>query len=63
MEYPLISLAEKVGLDLNYASDMDLDSGGAAIESSRSIILSGHAEYWTPPCAQISKSLLLEVPI
>ncbi len=58
MECPLIFLAEKVGLDLNYASDMDLDSGGAAIESSRSIILSGHAEYWTTAMrANLEKSI------
>jgi hypothetical protein len=46
-EYPLIKLAESKGLDLAYATDIDLDHNPEQVRKHRSITFGGHGEYWT----------------
>ncbi len=45
MEQPLIQLMEKLGLDINYLTDLDLDKNPTI--ASASIIVGGHSEFWT----------------
>ncbi len=45
MEQPLVTLIEKLGIDTNYITDMDLDKISEI--SSTSIVFGGHSEYWT----------------
>ena len=45
MEQPLVQLMEKLGLDINYLTDVDLDNS-VRIKAT-SIIVGGHSEYWT----------------
>lgn len=45
MEQPLVQLMERLGLDVNYLTDVDLDR--APEINSASIVLGGHSEYWT----------------
>ena len=47
MEQPLTTLFEKNGLDVNYITDIDVDSDPAIFSSTKSIVLGGHSEYWT----------------
>jgi len=47
MEQPLITLIEKNGLDINYATDLDIDSKAEVFVNTRTIVLGGHSEYWT----------------
>ena len=45
MEQPLVQLMEQLNLDINYLTDIDLDS--APEINSSSIVLGGHSEFWT----------------
>lgn len=45
MEQPLVSMIEKLGLDTNYLTDIDVDSGPTI--TSASIVFGGHSEFWT----------------
>ena len=47
MEYPIIKIAERLGLDMNYITDMELDRGIPSLHSTMSILYGGHGEYWT----------------
>jgi hypothetical protein len=47
MEQPLLTLMEKVGLDINYVTDFEVDNNPAVFKSTKSIIVGGHSEYWT----------------
>lgn len=47
MELPLIRVAENLGLDLNYATDYELDANSPLIKNATTLILGGHHEYWT----------------
>ena len=47
MEFPVIKAAEKLGLSINYATDLDLDSNVHLLDKTKSIVLGGHSEYWT----------------
>jgi hypothetical protein len=47
MEYPILKLAEKLGIDMNYITDIDLDKNIASLQNTQSILLGGHSEYWT----------------
>jgi hypothetical protein len=47
MEAPLIKSAEKLGLNINYATDIDLDKDPSLLQNTSSILLGGHSEYWT----------------
>ncbi|MEI7540833.1 MAG: N,N-dimethylformamidase beta subunit family domain-containing protein [Actinomycetes bacterium] len=56
MEQPLVQMMEKLGLDINYLTDIDLDKQLSI--NSASIIFGGHSEYWTESMrAVIEKSI------
>lgn len=47
MEYPIVRLAEKLGIDLNYITDLELNKNISSLENTKSIVYGGHGEYWT----------------
>ena len=47
MEYPVLRLAEKLGIDLNYITDINLDKNPDSLQNTGSILYGGHGEYWT----------------
>jgi len=47
MEYPALKRAEKLGLDINYLTDIDLDAGTSSLGDTKAIVFGGHGEYWT----------------
>lgn len=47
MEYPILKIAESLGIDMNYITDIDLDRGIPSLHSTMSILFGGHGEYWT----------------
>lgn len=47
MEYPALRQAERLGVDLNYVTDIDLDKSASSLGTTMSVLLGGHAEYWT----------------
>ena len=47
MEMPLVKRAEKLGLSINYATDLDLDKDPNLLQNTGSILVGGHSEYWT----------------
>jgi hypothetical protein len=46
-EFPALYLAERAGHEINYISDLDLDSDPTALRSTKSIVVGGRSEYWT----------------
>ena len=47
MEQGIITMAEKLGLDINYLTDIDVDRDQRVFTATDSIVLGGHSEYWT----------------
>jgi hypothetical protein len=47
MEFPALYLAERAGHEINYITDIDLDSDPTALRNTKSIVVGGHSEYWT----------------
>ena len=47
MEFPIVKAAEKLGLSINYATDLDLDSKTDLLLNTKAIVFGGHSEYWT----------------
>ncbi len=47
MEFPIVRLAEKIGIDLNYITDLELNRNVVSLENTKSIVYGGHGEYWT----------------
>lgn len=47
-ELPFVVLAEKLGIPLGYASDVDLQRVPAAFRTARAIVSVGHDEYYSP---------------
>ena len=47
MEYPILKIAERLGLDMNYITDFELDHNTASLRNTKSILFGGHSEYWT----------------
>ena len=47
MEYPILKLAEKLGINMNYITDIDLDKNSSSLGNTDSILFGGHGEYWT----------------
>lgn len=45
--YGVIRLAESLGLDLAYATDIDLNDNPEQVRRHISILFGGHSEYWT----------------
>jgi hypothetical protein len=52
MEQPLITMAEQLGLDINYVTDVDVDQNVNIFQHSNSIVLGGHSEFWTTTMRQ-----------
>jgi hypothetical protein len=46
-EFPLIFLAEKLGLDVTYLTDIDLHENPARLRQHRCLFSLGHDEYWS----------------
>jgi hypothetical protein len=47
LEYPLVSLAESLGLDITYVTDTDLQSTPNPLLSHKAVISLGHDEYYS----------------
>ena len=47
MEFPIVRLAEKLGIDLNYITDLELNKNVSSLANTKSIVYGGHGEYWT----------------
>jgi hypothetical protein len=47
MEQPLVTMMEKIGIDINYVTDFDVHYNPVVFEKTKSIIVGGHSEYWT----------------
>ena len=47
MEQPLLTLMEKVGLDINYVTDFEVARNSAVFHKTKAIVVGGHSEYWT----------------
>lgn len=47
MEFPIVRIAEKLGIDLNYITDLELNKNVESLDNTKSIVFGGHGEYWT----------------
>jgi hypothetical protein len=47
MEQPLVTMMEKIGIDINYVTDFEVHNNPTVFEQTKSIIVGGHSEYWT----------------
>jgi hypothetical protein len=47
MEQPLLTMMEKMGLDINYATDFEVDRNPEIFNTTKAIVVGGHSEYWT----------------
>lgn len=47
-DLPLVALAERLGIPLGYATDLDLQRDPAAFLRARAIVSVGHDEYYSP---------------
>jgi hypothetical protein len=47
MEQPLVTMMEKIGIDINYVTDFEVHNNPSVFEQTKSIIVGGHSEYWT----------------
>ena len=47
MEQPVVTMMEKIGMDINYVTDFEIHNNPTVFEKSKSIIVGGHSEYWT----------------
>jgi hypothetical protein len=47
-ELPLLALAERLGLPLGYATDVDLHRRPHLLDAAAAVISLGHDEYWSP---------------
>ncbi len=56
-ELPLLALAERLGLPVGYATDVDLDRDPHLLDGARAVISLGHDEYWSKAMrAQLTKA-------
>ncbi|MFZ0158387.1 MAG: N,N-dimethylformamidase beta subunit family domain-containing protein, partial [Kineosporiaceae bacterium] len=46
-ELPAVAAAERLGLHLNYAADLDLQLHPEVLEGAVAVVLLGHSEYWS----------------
>ena len=51
-ELPLVSLAERLGLDVTYSTDVDLHAAPERLLQHRALISLGHDEYWSSAMRQ-----------
>jgi len=49
MEQPLVTMMERIGLDIDYVTDLEVHNNLKVFEKTKSIVLGGHSEYWTIP--------------
>ena len=56
-EWPVIFLAERLGLDLWYATVVDLERGADAFAGARGLVSLGHDEYWSVPMRDSAEAL------
>ena len=47
-ELPVLSLAERLRLPLDYVTDIDLHIYPGVLDGARAIVFMGHDEYWSP---------------
>lgn len=47
-EFPLLFLAERLGLDMTYWTDIDLDQHGSQLTRHKAVLSLGHDEYYSP---------------
>ncbi len=47
-EFPLLFLAERLGLDMTYWTDIDLDRRGNRLSRHKALLSLGHDEYYSP---------------
>jgi hypothetical protein len=47
-EFPLLALAERLGLPLGYATDVDLHRQPHLLDGAAAVVSLGHDEYWSP---------------
>jgi hypothetical protein len=47
MEQPVVTMMEKIGIDINYVTDLEVHNNPVIFEKTKSIIVGGHSEYWT----------------
>jgi hypothetical protein len=48
-ELPALALAERLGLALDYVSDIDLHADPHLLAGARAVVTMGHDEYYSPP--------------
>ncbi len=46
-ERPFVQFAERIGLPLGYATDVDLDADPHLLDGARAVVTLGHDEYWS----------------
>ncbi|HSD24094.1 MAG TPA: N,N-dimethylformamidase beta subunit family domain-containing protein [Solirubrobacterales bacterium] len=46
-DLPLLRFLEREGYDVSYVSDTDVDANPSILTQHRSVVVSGHSEYWT----------------
>lgn len=46
-DLPLVPLAERLGIDVSYTTDIDIDRRPQQLLRHNCIVIGGHAEYWT----------------
>jgi hypothetical protein len=51
-ELPILGEAERLGLRLDYATDVDVDLDPSLLAGARAVISMGHDEYWSPAMRQ-----------
>ncbi len=44
---PLVVLVERLGVEADYVSDIDLDRDPHLLDGARAVVLTGHDEYWS----------------
>ncbi len=47
-ELPVVALAERLGVRLDYVTDVDLHRDPGLLDGARAVISLGHDEYWSP---------------
>ena len=50
---PLVSLTERMGVNVDYVSDVDLDENPHVLDGARAVVLTGHDEYWSSSMRQM----------
>jgi hypothetical protein len=48
LEFPLVVLAERLGLPLGYVSSVDLHMHTGVLDGARAVVSEAHDEYWSP---------------